>query len=204
LKEPRVWAGGTAAKPLTVPAIEPVRVHHLLINEWTDLRLSLRATRPTRSIASRATTSGSRPVPDVAQGRYTTGARVPGLPAPGALELSVSVDVLGRLIEIWSGPELRVVPTRAGPRALGHDRHRLVLARREMGPAWAMSLRAHGGGLLPVRRSSPRARRTRRVFTRWWGLVLRARVDYPTIHDHAAPGGGDGRRSGCSRVARSS
>src|SRR5665811_1440064 len=30
LKEPRVWSGGNSMNPVTVPAIEPVRVQHLL------------------------------------------------------------------------------------------------------------------------------------------------------------------------------
>ncbi len=49
LKEPRVWAGGTAAKPITVPAIEPVRVHHLL-SQMSGLTYGFHYAHPTDEI----------------------------------------------------------------------------------------------------------------------------------------------------------
>jgi CubicO group peptidase (beta-lactamase class C family) len=61
LKEPRVWAGGTAAKPQTVPAIEPVRVHHLL-SQMSGLTYGFHYAHPTEGLRLRVRAGrGPRP-----------------------------------------------------------------------------------------------------------------------------------------------
>jgi CubicO group peptidase (beta-lactamase class C family) len=103
LKEPRVWAGGTAAKPLTVPAIEPVRVHHLL-SQMSGLTYGFHYAHPTDEIyRTKGYDFGFAPGADLAQAVHDW-CSSPLVFQPGSgWNYSVSVDVLGRLIEIWSG-----------------------------------------------------------------------------------------------------
>ncbi len=103
LKEPRVWAGGTAAKPLTVPAIEPVRVHHLLTH-MSGLTYGFHYAHPTDEIYRiKGYDFGFAPGADLAQAVHDW-CTSPLVFQPGSgWNYSVSVDVLGRLIEIWSG-----------------------------------------------------------------------------------------------------
>jgi len=103
LKEPRVWAGGTAAKPLTVPAIEPVRVHHLL-SQMSGLTYGFHYAHPTDEIYRiKGYDFGFAPGADLAQAVHDW-CSSPLVFQPGSgWNYSVSVDVLGRLIEIWSG-----------------------------------------------------------------------------------------------------
>jgi len=102
-KEPRVWAGGTAAEPLTVPAIEPVRVHHLL-SQMSGLTYGFHEAHPTDEIyRNKGYDFGFAPGADLAQAVHDWGTS-PLVFQPGSgWNYSVSVDVLGRLIEIWSG-----------------------------------------------------------------------------------------------------
>ncbi len=103
LKEPRVWAGGTAAKPLTVPAIEPVRVHHLL-SQMSGLTYGFHRAHPTDEIYRlKGYDFVFAPGADLAQAVHDW-CTSPLVFQPGSgWNYSVSVDVLGRLIEIWSG-----------------------------------------------------------------------------------------------------
>jgi CubicO group peptidase (beta-lactamase class C family) len=102
-KEPRVWAGGTAAKPLTVPAIEPVRVHHLL-SQMSGLTYGFHYAHPTDEIyRNKGYDFGFPSGIELAQAVHDWGSS-PLVFQPGSgWNYSVSVDVLGRLIEIWSG-----------------------------------------------------------------------------------------------------
>jgi CubicO group peptidase (beta-lactamase class C family) len=103
LKEPRVWAGGTAAKPITVPAIEPVRVHHLL-SQMSGLTYGFHYTHPTDEIYRvKGYDFGFAHGADLAQAVHDW-CSSPLVFQPGSeWNYSVSVDVLGHLIEIWSG-----------------------------------------------------------------------------------------------------
>ena len=103
LKEPRVWAGGTAAKPITVPAIEPVRVHHLL-SQMSGLTYGFHYAHPTDEIYRiKGYDFGFAHGADLAQAVHDW-CSSPLVFQPGSgWNYSVSVDVLGRLIEIWSG-----------------------------------------------------------------------------------------------------
>src|ERR1700691_2554090 len=103
LKEPRVGAGGTAAKPITVPAIEPVRVHHLL-SQMSGLTYGFHYAHPTDEIYRvKGYDFGFAHGADLAQAVHDW-CSSPLVFQPGSeWNYSVSVDVLGRLIEIWSG-----------------------------------------------------------------------------------------------------
>jgi CubicO group peptidase (beta-lactamase class C family) len=103
LKEPRVWAGGTAAKPLTVPAIEPVRVHQLL-SQTSGLTYGFHYAHPTDEIYRiKGYDFGFAPGADLAQAVHDWSTSPLRFQPGGGWNYSVSVDVLGRLIEIWSG-----------------------------------------------------------------------------------------------------
>ena len=103
LKEPRVWAGGTATKPLTIPAIEPVRVHHLL-TQMSGLTYGFHYAHPTDEIyRNKGYDFRFAPGVHLAQAVHDW-CSSPLVFQPGSgWNYSVSVDVLGRLIEIWSG-----------------------------------------------------------------------------------------------------
>jgi CubicO group peptidase (beta-lactamase class C family) len=103
LKEPHVWAGGTAAEPLTVPAIEPVRVHHLLTH-MSGLTYGFHRRHPTDEIYRlKGYDFGFWRGADLTQAVHEW-ATSPLVFQPGSgWNYSVSFDVLGRLIEIWSG-----------------------------------------------------------------------------------------------------
>ncbi|HEY5091923.1 MAG TPA: serine hydrolase domain-containing protein [Acidimicrobiales bacterium] len=103
LKEPHVWSGGTASKPQTVPAIEPVRVHHLL-SQMSGLTYGFHNAHPTDEIYRlKGYDFGFAPGADLAQAVHDW-CSSPLVFQPGSgWNYSVSVDVLGRLIEIWSG-----------------------------------------------------------------------------------------------------
>jgi CubicO group peptidase (beta-lactamase class C family) len=102
-KEPRVWAGGTAAQPLTVPAIEPVRVHHLL-SQMSGLTYGFHYVHPTDEVyRNKGYNFGFPSGVELVQAVHDWGSS-PLVFQPGSgWNYSVSVDVLGRLIEIWSG-----------------------------------------------------------------------------------------------------
>jgi CubicO group peptidase (beta-lactamase class C family) len=103
LKEPRVWAGGTAAEPLTVAAIEPVRVHHLL-SHMSGLTYGFHYAHPTDEIyRTKGYNFGFASGVDLTQAVHDW-CSSPLVFQPGSgWNYSVSFDVLGRLIEIWSG-----------------------------------------------------------------------------------------------------
>ena len=109
LREPRVWAGGTATEPVTVPAAEPVRVHHLL-SHTSGLTYNFQNCHPVDEIY-RAKGYGfhSFPEDDLARAVHDY-CSTPLLFQPGSRwNYSESTSVLGRLIEIWTGQTLDVV-----------------------------------------------------------------------------------------------
>ncbi len=106
LREPRVWAGGTATEPVTVPAAEPVRVHHLL-SHTSGLTYNFQNCHPVDEIY-RAKGYGfhSFPEDDLARAVHDY-CSTPLLFQPGSRwNYSESTSVLGRLIEIWTGQTL--------------------------------------------------------------------------------------------------
>lgn len=99
----RVYKSGPPTAPVTVPATEPVRVHHLL-SHMSGLTYGFQYTHPVDAMYRAAGFEfGSPPDLDLA-GVVDAWAGLPLLFQPGSRwNYSVAVDVLGRLLECWSG-----------------------------------------------------------------------------------------------------
>ncbi len=108
LRESRVFAGGSSLSPKTEPAAGPVRVHHLLTH-MSGLTYGFQYRHPVDAIYRH---KGH----DFALKPHTTLAEAvddwctsPLVFQPGTKwNYSVAFDVLGRLIELWSGQPLDV------------------------------------------------------------------------------------------------
>ncbi len=108
LRAPRVWSGGTPTSPETVSAIEPVRVHHLLTHT-SGLTYGFQYIHPVDAIyRAKGYDFAFKPGASLIEAvdDFCTS---PLVFQPGSRwNYSVAFDVLGRLIEIWSGQELDV------------------------------------------------------------------------------------------------
>ncbi len=102
----RVYAGGPAAKPVTVPATEPIRVWHLLTHT-AGLTYGFHRVHVTDEIYRlRGFEMNARPGEDLAAS-VRGWAELPLAFQPGAeWNYSVATDVLGRLVEVLSGQSL--------------------------------------------------------------------------------------------------
>jgi CubicO group peptidase (beta-lactamase class C family) len=101
--EPRVYTGGPATRPVTVPATEPLRVWHLLTHT-AGLTYGFHRVHVTDEIY-RLHEAGMDKA-DLATW-VRTWARLPLAFQPGAeWNYSVATDVLGRLVEVISGQAL--------------------------------------------------------------------------------------------------
>ena len=102
----RVYEKGSATKPYTVPAIEPVRVWHLL-SHTSGLTYGFLNTSVVDAIYRASGYEWGSPAGTDLAGACDAWARLPLLFQPGsAWGYSVATDVLGRLVEIWSGQSL--------------------------------------------------------------------------------------------------
>jgi CubicO group peptidase (beta-lactamase class C family) len=103
---PRVYTGGPASNPATVSATEPIRVWHLLTHT-AGLTYAFHRVHVTDEIYRLGGFDlGSPPGLDLA-GCVAAWASMPLAFEPGSEWLySVATDVLGRLVEIWSGQPL--------------------------------------------------------------------------------------------------
>ena len=120
------------------PRAPPPHAH-----ERAHLRLSAPPSRSTRSTASGATTSAYAPGADLAEACRRLVPRAP-LRLRARVRTSTTrspFDVLGRLIEIWSGQPLDVIHEGADLRSARHGRHRVVVPAGE-GRATRHALRA--------------------------------------------------------------
>jgi CubicO group peptidase (beta-lactamase class C family) len=102
----RVYAGGSDAKPVTVPATEPVRIWHLL-SHTAGLTYGFHRVHPVDARYRDAGFEWGMPAGlDLAQ-CVDAWAQQPLLFQPGAeWNYSVATDVLGRLVEVVSGQGL--------------------------------------------------------------------------------------------------
>jgi CubicO group peptidase (beta-lactamase class C family) len=107
-KEPRVWVGGTPESPETAPAQNPIRVHHLLTH-MSGLTYGFQRCHPVDEIyRNRGYDFSFARGADLEQAVEDI-ASMPLIFEPGTQwNYSVAFDVLGRLIEIWSGQSLDV------------------------------------------------------------------------------------------------
>ena len=106
LKEPRVYLSGPPNAPKTVPATEPVRIHHLLTH-MSGLTYGFQYTHVVDAIyRAKGYDFGSPKGADLKQA-VQDWCTTPLLFQPGSgWNYSHATDVLGRLIEIWSGLSL--------------------------------------------------------------------------------------------------
>jgi CubicO group peptidase (beta-lactamase class C family) len=103
---PRVYVGGPATKPSTVPATEPIRVWHLLTHT-AGLTYAFHRVHVTDEIYRNAGFDLGSPHGLDLAGCVRAWAALPLAFEPGTEWLySVATDVLGRLVEIWSGQPL--------------------------------------------------------------------------------------------------
>ena len=108
LRNPRVYHSGAPQAPKTVPATEGVRIHHLL-SHTSGLTYGFQNTHPVDAIyRAKGYEWGYPKGADLAQMVHDA-CTSPLVFQPGsAWNYSVSTDVLGRLVEIWSGQPLDV------------------------------------------------------------------------------------------------
>ncbi|MDE3083448.1 MAG: beta-lactamase family protein [Acidobacteriota bacterium] len=102
----RVYQSGPASAPVTVPASEPVRVVHLL-SHMSGLTYGFNYTHPVDAIYREKGYDFGWPAGADLARAVSDWASSPLLFQPGTKwNYSVATDVLGRLIEIWSGQSL--------------------------------------------------------------------------------------------------
>ena len=106
LRSPRVYVSGTPNDPVTAPASEPVRVHHLLTHT-SGLTYGFNYLHPVDAMYRKLGYDfGWKNDADLARAVHDW-CSTPLLFEPGShWNYSVATDVLGRLIEIWSGQTL--------------------------------------------------------------------------------------------------
>jgi CubicO group peptidase (beta-lactamase class C family) len=103
---PQVYVSGPATKPATVPATEPIRVWHLLTHT-AGLTYAFHRVHVTDEIYRHAGFDLGTPRGLDLAGCVAAWAGLPLAFEPGRSWLySVATDVLGRLIEVWSGEPL--------------------------------------------------------------------------------------------------
>ena len=102
----RVYAGGSDLRPVTVPAVEPVRIWHLLTHT-AGLTYGFHRSHPVDAMYRAAGFEWSTPAGmDLAQA-CDAWASLPLLFQPGTeWNYSVATDVLGRVVEVASGQRL--------------------------------------------------------------------------------------------------
>ncbi len=103
LSAPRVYVSGPPSAPVTVPATEPVRVHHLLTHT-SGLTYGFNHTHPVDAIYRAQGYEFGWPKGAKLVSAVDDWCASPLLFQPGSRwNYSVATDVLGRLVEIWSG-----------------------------------------------------------------------------------------------------
>jgi CubicO group peptidase (beta-lactamase class C family) len=105
-ERPRVYSGGPAADPGTVPAAEPIRVRHLLTHT-AGLTYGFHRVHPVDEMYRAAGDEFAGPQGKDLAAVVDAWAALPLLYQPGAEWVySVATDVLGRLVEVVSGVPL--------------------------------------------------------------------------------------------------
>jgi CubicO group peptidase (beta-lactamase class C family) len=104
--ETRVWAGGSALRPVTAPQMEPMRIWHLLTHT-AGLSYGFQHAHPVDRLYREAGFEWSSPPGVDLAGACDIWAQIPLLFQPGSeWNYSVATDVLGRVVEVASGQSL--------------------------------------------------------------------------------------------------
>ena len=129
-KDVRVFTGGSDQRPVTVPATEPVRIHHLLTHT-SGLTYGFHRNHPVDAMYRAAGFELGNPPGVTLAEACDIWAGLPLLFQPGAeWNYSVATDVLGRVVEVASGQSLDEF---FDQRILGTARHDRHVVRREAG-----------------------------------------------------------------------
>jgi CubicO group peptidase (beta-lactamase class C family) len=108
LREPRVFVGGTAASPETVPSQGPVRMFHLL-TQTSGLTYEFQRRTPVDEMYRDMGYEFGKYKDVDLTGAIHDWCGAPLVFEPGThFNYSIATDVVGRLIEIWSGQTLDV------------------------------------------------------------------------------------------------
>ncbi len=148
LADMRMYVAGSELKPVTVPAVEPVRVWHLLTHT-AGLTYGFHRAHPVDAMyRARGYEWGSPPDKDLA-GAVRDLAALPLLFQPGTeWNYSVATDVLGRLVEVLSGRPLDTFFAEEIFGPLGMPDTSFTAAGREDRLAALYSPNPSGGGLV--------------------------------------------------------
>jgi CubicO group peptidase (beta-lactamase class C family) len=188
----RVYRGGAAANPGTVPATEPMRVWHLLTHT-SGLTYGFHHAHPVDEIyRSRGFEFGVPSGMDLA-GACEAWARIPLVHQPGEeWNYSVATDVLGRVVEVASGQRLDAFLAEHvfGPLGMGDTAFHTTEADRLA----ALYVPKPGGGIARHDRMGAAALREPTFLSGGGGLVSTA-ADYHRFTRMLARGGElDGER----------
>jgi CubicO group peptidase (beta-lactamase class C family) len=157
--QPRVYTGGPATKPVTVPATEPIRVWHLLTHTAGLTYGFLRVHVTDEIYRLRGFDIGVPEGFDLAA-CVRAWAELPLAFQPGAeWNYSVATDVLGRLVEVISGQSLDAFFAERilGPLGMTEttfgcpeDKRGRLAALYRMGPGLTQPVRSDGLGRCPM------------------------------------------------------
>ena len=186
--EARVYAGGSAAKPGTVPATEPVRVWHLLTHTAGLTYGWHHAHAVDEMYRAKGFEFGAPRGMDLA-GACEVWAGIPLLFQPGAeWNYSVATDVLGRVVEVASGQSLDAFFAEHILGPLGMTDTAFSVAADDLDRLAALYVPNPAGGLLRNTAMGDAATRQPTFLSGGGGLVSTA-ADYHRFTQMLARGG---------------
>lgn len=176
LRDPRIYVSGPAIAPVTRPALEPVRVHHLLTHT-AGLTYGFQRVTPVDEMYRAKGYDETRwiwPEGIDLAGAVRDWCSTPLLFEPGSeWNYSVATDVIGRLIEIWSGQRLDdFIQERILDPLLMHDTH--WYCPEEKLERLSMLYLNHGGAAVPLEELAAKATQVPTLLVGGGGLVSTA------------------------------
>jgi CubicO group peptidase (beta-lactamase class C family) len=173
----RVYTGGSDQRPSTVPAIEPVRVWHLLTHT-AGLTYGFHRAHPMDALYRDAGFDVDIKAGLTLEDACDIWAGIPLLFQPGAeWNYSVATDVLGRVVEVVSGQRLDEFFAQRVLRPLGMDETAFHAQPEDHGRLAALYARGLGGKAVRFDTLAERATRPPTLLSGGGGLVSTA-ADY--------------------------